>query len=78
MKLDDLKPLPESSVELRCPGTLQGIIKEHNGFRVLEEKCHHIRCTKGKAVSVFHYYSLETGELVDTIKFKDVGRKFTK
>ena len=77
MQLDDLqKPPMGDAVELRCPGTLQGIIKLHNGVRTLEEKCHHIRCTKGRAVSIFHYYSLSTGELVDTVEFTDVGRKF--
>lgn len=75
-----LKRNHDDAVELRCPGTLQGIIKDHNGIRCLEEKCHHIRCTKGMAVSIFHYYSLLTGELVDTVEYKNIitGRKFTK
>lgn len=68
----------DDSMQLRCNGTLHGVIKNHNGIRCLESKCHHIRCTKGKAVSVFHYYSLQTGDLVDTNVFQDPGRKFTR
>lgn len=68
----------DESRELRCSGTLHGVIKQHNGIRCLESKCHHIRCTKGKAVNVFHYYSLTTGDLVDTKVFQDPGRKFTR
>lgn len=68
----------DDECELRCPGTLHGIIKWHKGLRCLESKCHHIRCTEGKAVSVFHYHSLLTGELVDTEVFKDPGRMFKR
>lgn len=56
-------------VELRCAGTLQGILRTHQGVRCIEQKCHHIACTKGRAVSVFHYYCLKTGELVDTVVY---------
>ena len=63
-------------VELRCSGTLHGVLKVHHGVRCLESKCHQFRCTKGRAVAVFHYYSLETGELVDTVTYQDPGRKF--
>jgi hypothetical protein len=66
----------EASHELRCAGTLHGVIKIHHGIRCVESKCHHIRCTKGRAVNVFHYHSLQTGELVDTVTYQDPGRKF--
>lgn len=71
----DLKPADDNDVEMRCPGTLQAIMKSNE--ELVEIKCHHIRCTQGKPVSVFHYYSAKTGELVDTKTFQDVGRKFT-
>ncbi|UOW92910.1 hypothetical protein SEA_LEOPARD_32 [Mycobacterium phage Leopard] len=65
----------EEPVELRC-STLHGVLKLHNGIHCVEVKCHHIRCTKGEAVSVFHYFSRETGALVDTVRFQDPGRRF--
>jgi hypothetical protein len=64
--------------ELRCLGTMHGVVKYHHGSRCLETKCHHIRCTKGRAVAVLHYYSLETGALVDTVVFQDPTRRFRK
>jgi hypothetical protein len=60
----------DAEFELRCDGAvLHGIFRTHHGTRCLETKCSHFRCTQGKAVNVFHYYSLETGELVDTIRY---------
>jgi hypothetical protein len=55
--------------EMRCEGTLHGVIRTHLGKRCIEHKCHHIACTKGRPVSVFHYHSVETGELVDTVVY---------
>lgn len=64
--------------ELRCDnGVLHGIIKPHNGVRCFEVKCRHYGCTKGKAVSVFHYFSLLTGDLVDTVTYQDPGKRFS-
>jgi hypothetical protein len=57
----------KDDVELRCAGTLHGILRTHHGVRCVEEKCHHIACTKGRPVSVFHYYCVKTGTLVDTV-----------
>jgi hypothetical protein len=71
--LPDASTLP---IELRCGGTLHGVLKMHNGEVCLEKKCHHIKCTKGKAGSHFHYFSLQTGDLVDTVIYRDIGRKF--
>jgi hypothetical protein len=64
--------------EIRCGGTLLGIIRKHHGIRCWESKCHHIKCTKGKAVAVFHYHSLQTGDLVDTVIFQDAARRFKR
>lgn len=68
-----LKEFSGDDVELRCPGTLQAILKTSEDL--IEIKCHHIRCTKGKGVDVFHYYSPVTGELVDTRQYKAIARR---
>ena len=68
--MPDLERYP---VELRCNGTLHGILLP-NGL--LEVKCHHIKCTKGKPGTLFHYFNSTTGEIVDTKMFQDPGRKF--
>lgn len=60
-----------ADIELRCRGTLHAIIRTHHGIRCIEQKCHHIACTKGRAVSVFHYYSALTGDLVDTVTYNN-------
>jgi hypothetical protein len=64
--------------ELRCGGTMHGVIKYHHGVRCLETKCHHIRCKEGKPVSVLHYFSLDTGVLVDTVIFQDPASRMRK
>jgi hypothetical protein len=62
----------EPDIEIRCDGgALLGILRTMHGKRCIETKCHHIRCTQGGAVSVFHYHSLETGALVDTVIYKN-------
>jgi hypothetical protein len=63
---------------LQCEGTIAGVLKHHLGIRCLEHKCHSPKCTKGRAVAVFHYYSLETGERVDTVVYQDPTRRFRK
>lgn len=67
----------EIGMELRC-NTLHGIVKLHHGIKCLEIKCHHPKCTKGRAVTMFHYYSLKTGDLVDTVTYQDPGRRFKR
>lgn len=67
--------IPFDGLELRC-NTINGIFKWHNGQQCLEVKCKHPKCTKGRAVSMFHYFSLETGDLVDTTEYTDVGKRF--
>jgi len=59
-------------VELRCDnGALHGIFRQHHGQNCIEIKCSNWYCTKGKTVTTFHYYSLETGALVDTVRYKN-------
>lgn len=76
MDLGDLKQEEDDSDQFRCSSTLHAISRIHDGVRRLEAKCHHPRCTKGRTVDVYHYFSLETGALVDTVEFKSVERKF--
>lgn len=59
--------------QLRCRSKLQGIIKEYpNGKRLFEIRCKDKYCTDRKpGIVVLHYFNVETGELVDTVKFRD-------
>lgn len=68
----------DDDVDFRCLGTLHGFKKMHHGISCIEIKCHHMRCTKGRAVAVLHYFSLMTGELVDTVVFQDISRRFKR
>jgi hypothetical protein len=68
----DADDVIESDIELRCEGgTLHGFLRTIHGIRCIETKCHNIRCTQGNARSVFHYLSVETGALVDTVIYKN-------
>lgn len=60
-------------IQLRCQSKLQGIIKElANGTRVLEVRCKDKWCAeRGAGLVVLHYFNVDTGELVDTKKFRD-------
>lgn len=54
--------------ELRCDnqilfGTLHGT--------VLEVRCRSNRCGKEPGVVIIHRFSLQTGDLVETLKYKD-------
>lgn len=73
MDLGDLKSDEGNFAEMRCPGTLHGVIRDDG---LVERKCHHVTCTKGRA-AVFHYFHPLTGELVETKRYKASERKFT-
>jgi len=72
MDIGDLKVDEGNYAEMRCAGTLHGIIREDG---LVERKCHHLACTQGRA-AVYHYFHPLTGELVDTKMFKESERKF--
>lgn len=59
--------------QLRCRSKLQGILKTYpNGKVLLEIRCKDKWCADRKAgVIVLHYFNVETGELVNTVKFRD-------
>jgi hypothetical protein len=56
--------------ELRCPGGLLGILKDG----LLEIKCRHWNCTRNGQIT-YHYFDPLTGQLVDTIGYKDPMNK---
>jgi hypothetical protein len=57
-------------MELRCDsGILFGIIDEE--AQTIEFKCRSTRCGAGPGVVVLHRFSLRTGELIDTKRFRN-------
>lgn len=61
------------TAQLRCRSKLQGILKKYpNGKVLLEIRCKDKWCADRKSgVVVLHYFNVETGELVNTVKFRD-------
>lgn len=59
--------------ELRCPSRILAVIIERPDEEsdLLEVKCSSSFCGAGRGAVVFHYFDLETSELVDTKKYKD-------
>jgi hypothetical protein len=57
--------------ELRCEYKLHGILMS-DGF--VEFKCSSALCGKEPGVVVIHRFSIETGELVSTRRFKDTPK----
>jgi hypothetical protein len=62
-----------SPIQLRCKSKLQGIIKERaDGTRVFEIRCKDKWCSeRGAGIVVLHYFNVDTGELIETKKFRD-------
>lgn len=54
-------------MELRCPSRINA---ELDG-NVLKIKCASKHCGAGGGTSVFHYYDVLTGSLIDTKKYQD-------
>lgn len=54
--------------DLRCPSRLHGKAVDE---LTLEVKCDSRRCGAGQGAVVLHYFSLTTGELLDTKKYTD-------
>jgi|GEM_PF-3398392 len=53
--------------ELRCRTKLHGVLTDG----VLEVKCASRFCGHGPGVVVLHRFDADTGELVNTVQFKD-------
>lgn len=56
-------------IELRCNGTLHGIVDDE--VKTLEVKCKRRSCGAGPGIIVLHTISLTTGEVVDTKRFAE-------
>lgn len=55
--------------ELRCAGTLHGILSDDH--KHLEVKCKRRSCGARKGVVVLHTISLDTGKVVKTSRFAE-------
>lgn len=56
------------AVELRCSGTLHGIMSDDGQH--LEVKCKRRGCGARKGVVVLHTLSIKTGKVVKTVRFR--------
>lgn len=54
-------------MEFRCPSALHGRITEQG---LVEVSCKSRWCGKEPGVVILHRFNAETGELVETLKFK--------
>jgi len=62
-------------VQLRCEAKLHGeLVDLEDSQRVLEVKCSSRFCGHAPGTVVLHRFDVATGELVDTVQFKDPGR----
>lgn len=57
-------------MELRCGGRIHGVINTGT----IEVKCRSKSCGASAKVVVMHRFDLRTGELVETLKFKNPPR----
>lgn len=62
-----------SAKQFRCRSKLQGIVKTYpNGKVLFEIRCKDKYCTDRKpGIVVLHYFNVQTGELENTVKFRD-------
>ncbi len=56
-------------MDLRCGPRLHGILVE--GTNLIEVKCNSARCGHGGGQVVFHRFDVNTGELAQTLRFRD-------
>lgn len=59
-------------MDLRCPAKKHGVVIREG---VVEIKCDSRFCRAEQGVTVLHRFDVTTGELVETVKFKDPARK---
>lgn len=59
-------------MDLRCPAKKHGVVVRDG---VVEIKCDSRFCGAEQGVTVLHRFDVTTGELVETVQFKDPGRK---
>jgi hypothetical protein len=64
-----------TSRELRCPHKLHAIIPEEG---VVETACRSSKCGWGPGIVVLHRWSVHTGQLIDTTRYKSPERGRTQ
>lgn len=60
-------------LELRCNGTLHGILQDDH--KTLEVKCKRRTCGAQPGVVILHTISLETGEVIRTMRYSEPQNK---
>lgn len=60
------------TIDIRCPSKKFAVLVDEN---TLEIKCSSRFCGAKPGVVVLHRYNTQTGELLDTSKYKDPERK---
>jgi hypothetical protein len=58
--------------ELRCPVKLHGVIPEDG---MIEIQCRSVFCGYRPGIVILHRWSVHTGQLITTLKFKDPRKK---
>lgn len=59
-------------MDLRCPTKLHAVLLDGG---LLEVKCGSRYCGAGQGTVVLHRFNTSSGELVETVRFKDPARK---
>lgn len=57
------------TVQLRCEGTLYGVISDDH--KTIEVKCKRRKCGYAPGVVILHTLSLESGQVTSTRAFRD-------
>lgn len=60
-------------MDIRCPNKLHGRMVEE-GFGVLEVSCDSRWCGKTSGIVVLHRFDLDTGRLLETLRFKSPSK----
>lgn len=53
-------------MELRCPSRMHGVVQDGR----MEVVCHSKHCGNEAGVTVFHYFDLLSGTLIETKRFR--------
>lgn len=59
-------------MDLRCPAKKHGVVVRPE---VVEIKCDSRFCGAEQGVTILHRFDITTGDLVETVQFKDPARK---
>ncbi len=58
-------------IELRCPGRMAARLVDFQGRKALEVKCNSRICRAGPGVVVLHRFDPDTGDLLDTRRYRE-------